>query len=72
MAAPGGILLAGRTSADVGVRLAGAGPLMLVRGMAKKKGGRVKDRRVRMSPPPVDIYDHKTQISSHPVYTPQC
>ena len=62
-AAPGGIvsgLFAGRAGAEIGMGLTGAGPLMLVRGMAKK-GGRVQDRRVRMSLSP---YDHT--IHTHP------
>ena len=54
-AAPGGIisgLFAGRAGAEIGMGLTGAGPLMFVRGMAKK-GGRVQDRRVRMSLSPL-------------------
>jgi len=45
-AARGGVIssiVVGRAGAG------GAGPLTFVRGMAKKKGGRVQDRRVRMS-----------------------
>lgn len=34
----------------MGGGMGNVGPLMFVRGMAKKKGGRVKDRRIRMSP----------------------
>ena len=59
--APPGVIIssivAGRAGAGVGT---GAGPLTFVRGMAKKKGGRVQDRRVRMS-----LSLHLRSIRSH-------